>query len=321
MIDRVEAVGPHEVEITTKSPYGILHRKLATFMIMSQKYVQAHGDDHQAEHPNGTGPYKLLEWIKGDHLTLVANEEYFRGAPDVKKVIVRPLTNDATRTAALLSGEVHIIDDLPVRDVERVKAHEGVETVSRPGLRLIYLQMDQDREHSPKAKGPDAKNPFLKKEVRQAIYTGIDEEAIVQHVMNGYGFAAGQFCPTAVFGYDDSIQRPPYDPEKAKDLLRQAGYPDGFEVTIDSPNDRYVNDEKIAQAVAASLAKIGIKISVNAIPKKTFFPMTDRRESSFFLIGWSCGDGDASAFLDGIAHTYDPEEGYGRYNRGRYSNP
>ena len=139
--------------------------------------------------------------------------------------------------------------------------------------------------------------------------------------MNGFAEPAGQFYPSAVFGYDESITRPPYDPEKAKALLKEAGYPDGFDITIDSPNDRYVNDEKIAQAVASSLAKIGLNIKVNAIPKKTFFPMTDRREASFFLIGWSCAEGDASAFLDGIAHTYDQDKGYGRYNRGRYSNP
>jgi len=193
--------------------------------------------------------------------------------------------------------------------------------VSRPGLRLIYLQMDQDREISPKAKGPDGKNPLLKLKVRKALYYGINEDAIVKHVMNGVAFPASQFYPKAVFGYDETIKRPAYNPKKAKQLLKEAGYPNGFEITISSPNDRYVNDDKIAQAVASSLAKLGIKIDVQAIPKKTFFPMTDRREASFFLIGWSCATGDASAFLDGIAHTYNKEAGYGRYNRGRYSNP
>jgi len=321
MVADVEVLDPHRVKITTKSPYGILHRKLAQFMIMSKKYVETNGDDYQAEHPNGTGPYKLEEWIKGDHLTLVANEEYFRGVPVIKKVVMRPLTNDATRTAALLSGEVHLADDVPVQDVDRIKAKKNVEVISRPGLRLIYLQMDQDREVSPKAKGPDGKNPLLKKQVREALYLGIDEEAIVKHVMNGYAFPAGQCYPSAVFGYDQTINRAAYNPQKARELLNAAGYPDGFEITLDSPNDRYVNDEKIAQAIASSLAKIGLKIKVNAIPKKTFFPMTDRRDASFFLIGWSCGDGDASAFLDGIAHTYDADKGFGRYNRGRYSNP
>jgi peptide/nickel transport system substrate-binding protein len=205
--------------------------------------------------------------------------------------------------------------------VNRIKANETVEVATRPSLRLIYLQMDHDRAESPKIESPTGKNPLMDVRVRQAIYLGIDEEAIVKHVMNNAAVPASQFYPNAVFGYDDSIKRPAYNPEKAKALLKEAGYPDGFGITIDSPNDRYVNDEKIAQAIAASLARIGLKVKVNAIPKKTFFPMTDRRETSFFLIGWSCADGDASAFLDGIAHTYDKEKGYGRYNRGRYSNP
>jgi peptide/nickel transport system substrate-binding protein len=320
-VENVEVLGPYKVKITTPKPFGILHRKLAQLRIMNKAWVEEHGDDYQADHPNGTGPYKLKEWIKGDYLTLVANEDYFGGAPVIKTVTVRPLTNDATRTAALLSGEINLADDVPVLDVARIKASKKVDLVQRPGLRLIYLQMDQDREVSPQAKGPDGKNPLLKKKVRRALYLGIDEDAIVNYVMNGFAFPASQFYPSAVFGYDDSIKRPAFNPVKAKALLKEAGYPNGFELTIASPNDRYVNDEKIAQAVASSLSRIGIKMKVNAIPKKIFFPMTDRREASFFLIGWSCGDGDGSAFLDGIAHTYDKDRGYGRYNRGRYSNP
>ncbi|MGD8563456.1 MAG: ABC transporter substrate-binding protein [Desulfarculaceae bacterium] len=320
-IKSVEILGPHKIKLTTPKPFGILHRKLAQLNIMCKKYVEKMGDDAQADKPNGTGAYKVKEWIKGDHLTLVANENYFRGVAKIKEIVLRPLTNDATRTAALLSGEVDVIDDMPVLDVARIKADPKVEVISRPGLRLIYLQMDQDREKSPKAKGPDGKNPLLKLKVRKALYYGINEDAIIKHVMNGVAFPAGQFYPSAVFGYDKTIKRPAYNPKKAKQLLKEAGYPNGFEITISSPNDRYVNDDKIAQAVASSLAKLGIKIKVQALPKKTFFPMTDRREASFFLIGWSCATGDASAFLDGIAHTYNKEKGYGRYNRGRYSNP
>jgi peptide/nickel transport system substrate-binding protein len=320
-VESVEVIDPYTVKITTPKPFGILHRKMAQIGIMNKAYVEKHGDEYQTDHPNGTGPYKLVEWVKGDHLTLEANADHFNGAPAIKTVIVRPLTNDATRTAALLSGEINIADDIPVLDVARIKASKKVELASRPGLRLIYLQMDHDRDISPKAKGPDGNNPLRLKKVRQAIYLAIDEDAIVKHVMNGFAFPASQFYPKEVFGYDEAITRPGFDPEKAKALLKEAGYPDGFELTIDSPNDRYVNDDKIAQAVAASLSRIGIDIKVNALPKKTFFPMTDRRETSFFLIGWSCADGDGSAFLDGIAHTYDKERGFGRYNRGRYSNP
>ena len=319
-IASVEVIDDATVKITTKKPFGILPRKLAQIMIMSKTFVESHEEAYLNDHANGTGPYQLKAWVKGDHLTLTANETYFRGAPAIKTVTLRPLTNDATRTSALLAGDAHIIDDVPVRDVARIDATDGVASVTRPSLRLIYLQMDHDREISTKAKGPDGKNPFRDARVRKAIYLGIDEPAIVQHVMNGFAEPASQFYPSAVFGYDPAIKRPAYNPDKAKAMLKEAGYPDGFTVTLDSPNDRYVNDDKIAQAIASQLARIGIEVTVNAIPKKTFFPMTDRRESSFFLIGWACADGDASAFLDGIAHTHDTDRGYGRYNRGRYSN-
>jgi len=320
-VDKVEVVDPLTAKFTTKEPFGILPRKLAQVMIMSKKFAEQNGADYLATHENGTGPYVLKEWVKGDHLTLAANENYWAGPPAIKTVTLRPLTNDATRTAAILSGEVHIVDDLPVRDVDRIKANKDVRLVSRPGLRLIYLQMDQDRPDSPKIESPTGKNPLMDTKVRQALFLGIDEDAIVKHVMNGFAFSASQFYPSAVFGFDETIKRPAFDPAKAKALLAEAGYPNGFTVTLDSPNDRYVNDEKISQAVAASLAKIGLTVKVNAVPKATFFPLTDRRESSFFLLGWSCGDGDASAFLDSIAHTFDKEKGFGRYNRGRYSNP
>jgi peptide/nickel transport system substrate-binding protein len=148
-IERVEVVDPHTVRIVTKGPFGILPAMMARVMIMSKAYAEKVGDDAHATKPIGTGAYKLKEWIRGDHLTLVANEGYFRGAPKVKQVTIRPLTNDATRTAALLSGEVHIINDVPVRDVARLKADAKVDVSIRDSVRAIFLQFDQSREKSP----------------------------------------------------------------------------------------------------------------------------------------------------------------------------
>jgi len=320
-IERVEVVDPLTVKLITKGPFGILPAMMARVMIMSKAYVEKTGDDAQAAKPIGTGAYKLKEWIRGDHLTLVANEDYFRGAPKVKQVVIRPLTNDATRTAAMLSGEVHIINDVPVRDVARLKADAKVDVAIRDSVRAIFLQMDQSREKSPKVESPTGKNPFLDVRVRKAFYLAVNEEAIVKHVMNGFATVAPQMYPSSIFGYDESIKRPAYDPEKAKALLREAGYPNGFTVTLDAPNDRYVNDEQIAQAVAADLARVGIKVKVNAIPKNTFFPMLDRFDSSFSLIGWGNNPPDAIRFLDTNTHTIDKAKGMGRYNYGMYSNP
>ncbi len=318
MIKEVKKVDDYTVRIVTKGPYPILLRKISYVKILDKEFYAGKPDEFVALNAVGTGPYKLIKWNKGESISMEINKDYWRTLPAFDKVIFRPLTNDSTRVAAILSGEVDIIDKVPVRDVERVKKNKKLNFFMRPGLRLIYLQMDQGRDVTPYVKG---KNPFKDVRVRKAIYYGIDEDAIVKYVMNGFAKAAGQYHPEVVCGYDPSIKRPPYNPEKAKKLLKEAGYPNGFEVTLDAPNDRYVNDEQIAQAIASSLAKIGIKVKVNALPKATFFPKTDRLDTSFFLIGWASTDGDGSSFLDGIVHTYNPDKGYGRYNRGRYSNP
>jgi peptide/nickel transport system substrate-binding protein len=181
--------------------------------------------------------------------------------------------------------------------------------------------MDQSREKSPKVESLSGKNPFMDVRVRRAIYLGINEEAIVKNVMNGFAVPIGQMYPKSIYGHDESIKRPDFNPEKAKLLLREAGYPDGFSVTLDTPNDRYVNDEQIAQTIAADLSRIGIRVAVNAMPKATFFPTMDRRETSFSLIGWACNPNDAFRFFIPNTHTEDKVKGTGRYNAGLYSNP
>jgi peptide/nickel transport system substrate-binding protein len=319
-IKAMEKVDDYTVNVITNGPFPILLQKLNYFRVMDKEYSSALSDEELGLKPVGTGPYKLVKWVRGQSIVLEANPDYFRGKPAIDRVELRPLTNDSTRVAAMLSKEVDVIARVPARDVNRIKADKDLQFFMRPGLRLIYLQFDQAREKSPYVTGA-AKNPFLDVRVRKAFYLGINEDAIVKHIMDGFAKAAGQYYPKAVTGYDPSVTRPAYDPAKAKALLKEAGYENGFTVVLDSPNDRYINDEKIVQAVASSLAKIGITVKVNAIPKATFFPKANDANSSFNLIGWACTDGDGSGFLDANVHTYDPEKGYGRYNGGRYSNP
>ena len=318
-IKAVEKVDEHTVKIITNGPFPILLRKLTYLRIMDKESSEKLTDEKLGLNPVGTGPYQLVKWTRGQSIVLKANPDYFLGSPNINKVEIRPLTNDSTRVAAILSNAVHLINRVPVRDVQRIKSKDQLQFFMVPGLRLIYLQMDQMRDNSPYIQGVDS-NPFLDVRVRKALYYGINEEAIVKHIMGGFAVPAGQYYPKAVNGHDPSVTRPGYNPEKAKALLAEAGYPDGFTVTLDSPNDRYINDEKIAQAVASSLAKIGITVKVNAIPKASFFPKANDANSSFNLIGWACSDGDGSAFLDGCVHSYDQDKGYGRYNGGRYAN-
>jgi len=318
-IRAVEKVDGHTVNVVTNGPFPILLRKLTYLRIMDKEHSEKLTDEELGLNPVGTGPYKLVSWKRGQSIVLEANPDYFLGKPAIDKVEIRPLTNDSTRVAAILSNAVHLINRVPVRDVDRIKSNSQLQFFMVPGLRLIYLQMDHMRDDSPYVEGVD-KNPFLDVRVRKALYYGINEDAIVKHIMGGFAVPAGQYYPKAVNGHDSSVTRPAYNPEKARALLKEAGYEDGFTVTLDSPNDRYINDEKIAQAVASSLAKIGITVKVNAIPKASFFPKANDANSSFNLIGWACSDGDGSAFLDGCVHSYDQEKGYGRYNGGRYAN-
>lgn len=320
MIASVEKVDEYTVKLVTHKPYPILLRKLTYVNILDKETLEGKTDEWIGMNAIGTGPYKLTSWSKGDHIKMSANKDYWQGEAKFEEVIFRPLTNNATRVAAILSNEVDIIDRVPVVDVNRVKSNDKLNFFVQPGLRLIYLQMDQDRDNSPYIKSHDGKNPFKDVRVRKALYYGINEDAIVKYIMKSFAKPAGQLSPEAVFGNDPSIKRVSYDPVKAKALLAEAGYPDGFEVVLDSPNNRYINDSQIAQAVASSLAKIGITVKVNATPKSTFFAETGKLNTSFFLIGWASNDGDASSMLDGVVHSYDKDKGYGRYNRGRFSN-
>jgi len=206
-------------------------------------------------------------------------------------------------------------------DMKRIRGHREIRFFTRPGLRLIYLQMDQHREHSPYIQTHDGKNPLLDKRVRQALYYGIDEAAIARYIMSDFALPAGQLSPEAVFGYDPAVKRPDYNPRKAKALLGEAGYPDGFTIRLDTPNNRYVNDAQIAEAVAVSLAKIGIRVEVNAMPKSRFFGQISRLDTSFFLVGWENVGGDAGSMMSSCIHSYDSKRGYGRYNYGRFSDP
>ncbi|BAF71849.1 ABC transporter substrate-binding protein [Sulfurovum sp. NBC37-1] len=320
MIVSAQKIDDYTVKFITKRPFPVFLKKMTYVKILDKETLKGKSDDWIANHPVGTGPYALLSWSRGDHIAMKANPAYWQGRAPFDELIFKPLSNDPTRVAAILSGEVDLINRVPVTEVKRVKKNSDVRFFEQPGLRLIYLQMDQFRNHSPHMKSPTGKNPFKELKVRQAIYYGINEEGIVKYIMHGFAKPAAQFSPSAVFGSDPAIKRVSYNPKKAKELLAEAGYPDGFDVQIDSPNNRYVQDAQITEAVASSLAKIGIRVSVNAIPKSRFFSQISSLNTSFFLVGWENSDGDLSSMLNACIHSYNEKKGYGRYNYGRFSN-
>ena len=269
----------------------------------------------------GTGPYKLEEFVKGDRLVLVRNEDYWGEKAAWERVIFRPITSAAPRVAALLAGDVDLIDNPPVQDLPRLKADPDIEVVSGLSNRVIYLHFDHFQEPTPGVQGTGGKNPFKDRRVREAVSKAINRAAIVERIMGGLAVPASQLVPPGMFGYNPELQVEPYDPERAKELLAEAGYPEGFELVLGTPNDRYINDEKIAQAVAQMLTRIGIRTTVDASTKSVFFRRRNNYEFSFYMAGWGSGTGEASSPLRALVATQDKAKGFGGTNRGRYSNP
>lgn len=318
MIESVSKVDEFTVKMFTNNPYPIFLRQLTYVSILDKETLEGKTDQWIGLNPVGTGPYKLISWSKGDSIKMSANTDYWQGKATYEDLVFKPLTNDATRVAGVLSGAVDIIDKVPELDVEKIKNNDKVNFFMVPSLRTIYLHMDQARENSPFITSPTGKNPFMDIRVRQAFAYAINKEDITKYIMQGFAITASQLSPSTVYGHDSSVKDIEFNPQKAKELLAEAGYPNGFEIQLDSLNSGTY--PKIAQAVASNLTRVGIKVTVNATPGSVFFGKMGKRESSFSLIGWASGSGDASSFLDSIVHSVDPDKGFGKYNWGNFSN-
>jgi peptide/nickel transport system substrate-binding protein len=218
-----------------------------------------------------------------------------------------------------------MIENVSTPDIQRLKANKDLALFSAVSNRVIYLHLDSNRDQAPfvtdKAGKPLAKNPLKDVRVRRAMSRAINRPAIVDRIMSGAAIPAGQLLPEGFFGVSPNLKPDPFDPAGARKLLAEAGYPDGFRVTLHSPNDRYVNDEQIAQAVAQMLTQAGIDTRVEAMPSATFFTRATKLEFSLMLVGWGSGTGETSSPLRSLLATYDRDKGTGAANRGRYSNP
>ncbi len=270
----------------------------------------------------GTGPYKLANYTRGTHVILERNDNYWGEKPHWQKVTWRPISSEGPRVAALLAGDVDVIENPPIQDFDKIKG-AGFQIVQGISNRIIYLHMDQHADpawKTPGVKGTD-KNPFLDKRVREAVSKAINRQAIVDRIMGGVAQAAGELLPVPLFGTSPDMKPVAYDPDGAKKLLAEAGYPNGFEVTLGTPNDRYINDEKVAQAAAQMLTRVGIKTNVDAMTASTFFSRRNKYEFSLYLAGWGADSGEMMNSLVALVATMDPKTGMGHTNRGRYSNP
>ena len=328
----VRKINDHTVEIETKSPFPILPNSLYRVAIMSKKWCETNqatkpvdrrkGIENAASfRANGTGPFRVRERQPNVRTVFVRNGNYWgKIEGNAQEIVFTPIGNDATRVAALLSGEVDAMEPVPLQDVDRINASPNARVLQGPELRTIFLGFDQKRDELlySSVKG---KNPFKDKRVRQAFYQGIDEEAIKRNVMRNAATPTGLMVGPGINGFQPDLnKRLPYDPDAAKKLLAEAGYPNGFEVTMNCPNDRYVNDARICQAVAANLSRIGIKINLAAETKGTYFPKVLRRDTSFYLLGWTPSTYDSHDPLNALMACVD-DKGAGQFNLGAYCNP
>ncbi len=321
-VKEVRVVDHLTVHIVTDSPAPLLLNDLSRIAILPSELEKVSTPDlDKGDKIIGTGPFKFDEWQRDAYIKLSRNDAYWAGPSVWDSVEFRFLSNARSRVAAVMAGDVDVIEQVPSQDLETIKKSGKAQLVTASSNRVMYLHMDHDREISPFAKGPDGKNPLRFQKVRQALSMAINREALVARIMDGEGVPAGQLVPEGYFGYVPELKAPKYDPEAAKKLLAEAGYPDGFTMTSHASNDRYPNDEKIAQAIGQMFARIGLKIDVVTLPKSVYFSRASAREFSFIMGGAAVETGEASGVLGPLLATYDKEKGQGAGNRGRYSSP
>ncbi|MDH4265257.1 MAG: ABC transporter substrate-binding protein [Deltaproteobacteria bacterium] len=320
----IVAVDEYTLRYVTKTPTPELLIMLESVSMVPPKYFTDTEYGKLATTMVGTGPYKFVEWVKYDHITLVRNENWHRSPkPDFEKVILRPIPENATRVAALITGEIDACWGVSIPDIPRVEKNKNTYVSRCPSQRVIYVMFDLHSEKGGPA--PNAQpglpagkpNPFKDIRVRKAIAHAINADDIIKFVMEGSAYPASQMVSSYATGFNPAIKRPKYDLALAKKLLAEAGYPNGFEANIDTPNDRYINDQQVTEAIGAQLAKIGLRLKVVATPKAVFFPKVDRYESPFFLAGW--GTLSWQGTMNGFFR--EKKGSYGRTNRGRFSDP
>lgn len=332
----IEAPDPHTLVIKTGKPYPLLPVELSTFGIISAKAAggetvtfdkagckadswpttQAFNDGSLMI---GTGPFKHKSYTKGDRQILERNPDYWGPQAAWDTVVFRPITSDGPRVAALLAGDVDIIESPPVQDIERLKSAPNVSLAQAQSNRVIYLALGV-QDTPPTITGTDGKNPLKDPKVRKALSLAVDRDAIVKRIMMGVAEPANQYLPAGFYGNNPEVTVAT-DANKAKQLLAEAGYPKGFQLTLGTPNDRYINDDKVAQAVAQMFTRIGVQTQVDATTANVFFSKRNKQEYSVFLAGWGADSGEMSSPLKALIATPIKEKGYGTTNYTSYSDP
>jgi peptide/nickel transport system substrate-binding protein len=318
------AVDDLTVDLVTKGPYPLV-LNLATYIFPMDRafytgtdergrpkdLIVKHGASFASTHASGTGPFIVTEREQGVRLKLKRFAGYWDQASpgNVDEIVFSPIKEPATRVAALLAGDVDFIAPVPPTDLARLKQASCCTLITMPSTRVLTFELNQDRVPA-----------FKDKRVRLAMVYAVNGTGIAQKIMRGLATAAGELSPPGYAGHDPALV-PRYDLAKAKALMNEAGYEDGFSVTMMAPNNRYVEDARVAEAVAAMLAKIGIKVDLQTMPKAQYWQRFDERAGDIMMIGWQSDTQDSANFYEFLVMTPDKQSGFGQYNAGNYSNP
>jgi len=326
-IESMEAPDPLTFIVKTKAPNPDLPLNLASIHVVSKHVSEksATEDYNSGKAMVGTGPYKFVSYTPGDRVIMKRNDDYWGEKQVWENVNYRYINNAASRTAALLAGDVDVIDKVSVSDLAKLKQAPNVSVYPYDGLRVMLLQPSFNSAPNPyitdNAGKPLPKNPLLDVKVREALNLAINRKAIVDRILQDAATEANQWMPKDTFGYNPDIKDIPYDAKKAKELLAEAGYPDGFNLTMHVPNDRYPQGPETAQAVAQFWTRIGVKTKVEVMPWAVYSSRARKNEYAMTMLAWGNGTGEASYALVNILATVSPEKGLGASNWGYYSNP
>ncbi len=332
-IDRVVKVNANTIDVFTKRPNPVLLNQMTELRMMSKAWAEKNNSVEPKDIRNvtqetyanrnamGTGPFVLKQWVPDQRMVFAANPAWWgKMEGNITEIVYTPIKSEATRVAALLSGEVDLVLDPSPQDLPRLRNSPALKVVDGIESRTIFFGMDQHRDELP-GSNVKGKNPLKDLRVRKALYQSIDIDALMRVTMRGLGQATGALIAPQVNGWNEAIhRRMPYDVEGARKLLAEAGYPQGFEVDFACPNNRYINDEEICQAVTAMWSRVGVKAKLRTLPLVTYFPMIQRYEASIYMLGWGVPTFDAMYSLQSLVRSVGAD-GDGNYNVGRYSNP
>jgi len=329
-INEVKKIDDHTVDLILSGPHPLLLQNIVDFRIMSKSWSEKNRSQHiqdyskreetfASRNTNGTGPYIIKGWEPDKRIVMTLNKSWWgRLDGNVTDVIYTPIKSDATRVSALLSGDVDLVTDLPTQDVDRLRKESNIKVLDGHEVRTIFIGLDQHNDEL-KYSSVKGKNPFKEVRVRKALNMAVDREAIRKVVMRGLSIPAGIMIAPGVHGNTKDIDIvTKFDPAGAKKLLAEAGYPEGFEFTLDCPNNRYVNDEKICQALVSMWAKAGLRVKLNAMPFATYIPKLLNFDTSAYMLGWGVPTFDGLYTLQSLVRTKTTGAD-GSFNIGRIS--